>query len=90
MLQLLLSKKTIARAAAKSKDRFWTFAVQFWFFYFKEGKMELAERIKELCEQKGMTVKELSEKSDIPLTTVKRIMSGQTPDPGYTTVIKIF
>lgn len=52
--------------------------------------MELAEKIKELCEQKGMTAKELSEKSDIPLTTVKRIMSGQTPDPGYTTVIKIF
>lgn len=36
-----------------------------------------------------MTLQEISDKSDVPTATVKRIMSGQTPEPSFSTVISM-
>lgn len=35
----------------------------------------------------GLSNQEIADKSKVPLPTVKRIMAGQTHDPGYATVI---
>lgn len=45
--------------------------------------------LNKLKDEKGMTAKELSEASGVPLATVNRILSGQTPDPAYSTVCRL-
>lgn len=50
---------------------------------------ELEHHLNMLKNKKGFTAKELSEMSGVPLSTVNRILSGQTPDPGYSTVCKL-
>lgn len=52
-------------------------------------KVMLYKRLQELKDRSGMSYQEISDKSDVPLPTVKRIFSGQTPDPGYSSVIAI-
>lgn len=47
--------------------------------------MEL-QPIRLALKEKKMTYEELSKKSNIPLGTIKRIMSGITPDPRESTV----
>lgn len=49
----------------------------------------LYKRLQELKDKSGMTMQKISDKSKVPLPTVKRIFSGQTPDPGYSSVIAI-
>ena len=51
--------------------------------------LELEHELNKLKEEKGLTAKELAEASGVPLPTVNRILSGQTPDPGYSTVCKL-
>lgn len=48
--------------------------------------MSLSEELQKKREKSGLSMQELSDKSGVPLATVKRIFSGQTPDPGYSTV----
>lgn len=50
--------------------------------------MEL-QPIRLALKEKKMTYEELSKKSNIPLGTIKRIMSGITPDPRESTVYAI-
>lgn len=49
----------------------------------------LYKKLQELKDKSGMTIQEISDKSKVPLPTVKRIFSGQTSDPGYSSVIAI-
>lgn len=49
----------------------------------------LYKKLQDLKDSSGMTIQEISDKSKVPLPTVKRIFSGQTPDPGYSSVIAI-
>lgn len=51
--------------------------------------MMLYKKLQDLKDSSGMTIQEISDKSKVPLPTVKRIFSGQTPDPGYSSVIAI-
>lgn len=51
--------------------------------------LELEHELNKLKEEKGLTAKEIAEASGVPLPTVNRILSGQTPDPGYSTVCKL-
>lgn len=47
------------------------------------------EKINELRRLKGMTVEDLSNKSGVPLGTVKKICAGITTNPNLDTVIAI-
>lgn len=49
----------------------------------------LHKKLQELKERSNMTLQEISDKSDVPIATVKRIMSGQTPEPSFSTVISM-
>lgn len=49
----------------------------------------LLQKIQTLKDESKMSYQEIADKSGVPLSTVKRIFSGQTPDPGYTSVIAI-
>lgn len=49
----------------------------------------LYKKLQNLKNSSGMTIQEISDKSKVSLPTVKRIFSGQTPDPGYSSVIAI-
>ncbi len=46
----------------------------------------IVDDLRILKEQTKMTSQEIADKSGVPLPTVKRILSGQTSDPGYSTV----
>ena len=49
----------------------------------------LYKKLQELKDKSGMSYQDIADKSDVPLPTVKRILSGQTSDPGYSSVIAI-
>lgn len=49
----------------------------------------LYKKLQELKDKSGMSYQDISDKSGVPLPTVKRILSGQTSDPGYSSVIAI-
>lgn len=49
----------------------------------------LLQKMQEMKDETKMTYQDIANKSSVPLSTVKRIFSGQTPDPGYTSVISI-
>jgi len=44
------------------------------------------ERINEIRKQRGMTIEELSERSGIPVSTLKKISAGITTNPSLDTV----
>lgn len=44
------------------------------------------ERIKDIRKAKGMTIDELSEKSGVPVSTIKKISAGITRNPNLETV----
>lgn len=44
------------------------------------------ERIKDIRKSKGMTIEELSEKSGVPVSTIKKISAGITKNPNLETV----
>ena len=47
------------------------------------------EKLKTLKNQSNITITELSNLSGIPETTIRRIFSGETPDPRFDTVFKL-
>lgn len=47
------------------------------------------EKLKTLKEQSKITIAELSKLSGIPEATIRRIFSGDTPDPRFDTVAKL-
>ena len=47
------------------------------------------DNLKELKKAKGMTSKQISDITKIPESTVKRIFSGDTPDPYVSTIHRI-
>lgn len=49
----------------------------------------ILSKLQEMKEDCQMTYQEIAEKSGIPISTVRRIFSGQTPDPGVTTIFAI-
>lgn len=46
-------------------------------------------KLKTLKEQSNITIPELSKLSGIPEATIRRIFSGDTPDPRFDTVVKL-
>lgn len=49
----------------------------------------LMKKMQELKDETKMTYQDIADKSGVPISTVKWIFSGQTPDPGYTSVLAI-
>lgn len=49
----------------------------------------LIKKMQNLKDETKMSYQDIADKSGIPVSTVKRIFSGQTPDPGYTSVLAI-
>ena len=47
------------------------------------------DNLKELKKAKGMTARQISEITKIPESTIKRIFSGDTPDPYVSTIHRI-
>ena len=50
---------------------------------------DLRARIKELKKQKGMSNDDLAEKSEIPKSTLTKILGSKTKDPQISNIIKI-
>ncbi len=48
-----------------------------------------AQRIKDLCEEKGMTMYRLCALSGVPHTTLISIMNGSSKNPGIATIKKL-
>lgn len=55
-------------------------------FNCKDGFSMLCDDLKALKEKKKLTNQEISELSGIPVSTVARILSGQTDNPSFQTV----
>ena len=49
----------------------------------------IIEKLKTLKNQSNITIPELSNLSGIPEATIRRIFSGDTPDPRFDTVVKL-
>lgn len=49
----------------------------------------LAQKLNQLKEKRGLSNQQISEKSGVSLSTVQRIMSGQTASPSYQDVADI-
>lgn len=49
----------------------------------------LANRLKELCQEKNYSYRELGEKIGMPGTRIARIANGVTTNPGIYTMIRI-
>lgn len=49
----------------------------------------LCERLRQLTNEKGWSLQQLAEISDLPLETVRNIYYGKTPDPKISTVMKL-
>lgn len=49
----------------------------------------LIKKMQNLKDETKMSYQDIADKSGVPVSTVKRIFSGQTPDPGYSTVLSI-
>ncbi len=56
------------------------------------GNMEkgaIGNRIKELCENKGITINALAIKANVPPSTLKNIVNGQVTNTGVETIHKV-
>ena len=51
--------------------------------------MTIGTQIKNLCEEKGITINALATKSKVPASTLKNIVYGNTKNPGIETIAKI-
>ena len=49
----------------------------------------IIEKLKTLKNQSNITIPELSNLSGIPEATIRRIFSGDTPDPRFDTIVKL-
>ena len=53
------------------------------------NNVSIGSRIKNLCEEKGITINALAAKSKVPVSTLKNIVYGNTKNPGIETITKI-
>lgn len=51
--------------------------------------MPFLPKLKELKDKRGLTNQDIAELSGVPLATVNRILSGQTPNPTFESVAEI-
>lgn len=49
----------------------------------------VANRIRQLCKQRGMTPNGLSNTSAVPQATLKSILNGESKNPGIVTIKKL-
>ena len=49
----------------------------------------LVERIRSLCQRRGLSINKLAEMSDIGQSTIDNLMNGHTLNPGVRTLHKI-
>lgn len=49
----------------------------------------IAERIRELCKQRGITPNGLANLSAVPQATIKSILNGESKNPGAVTIKKL-
>ena len=49
----------------------------------------LVERIRSLCQRRGLSINKLAEMSDIGQSTIDNLMNGHTLNPGIRTLHKI-
>lgn len=49
----------------------------------------LADRINQLCNERGLTYYTLSYKSGVPLSTLMHIMDGTVKNPGVFTLVRL-
>ncbi|MGN1025505.1 MAG: helix-turn-helix domain-containing protein [Faecousia sp.] len=49
----------------------------------------ISDGLKKLISEKNLTVRQVSELSNVPVSTINRILSSQTEDPGIQTVTAI-
>lgn len=49
----------------------------------------ITQMLKQMKEERKLTVKQISEASGIPESTISRVLSGQTDNPGFDTVSAI-
>ena len=49
----------------------------------------LVERIRSLCQRRGLSINKLAEMSDIGQSTIDNLMNGHTMNPGVRTLHKI-
>ena len=54
-----------------------------------ESKIVLANRLKEVCQEKNITYRELGEKIGMPVGRIYRIATGMTSNPGIFTMIRL-
>ena len=47
------------------------------------------ENLKELKKARGMTSQQIADATNIPVSTIKRIFAGETPDPYISTIHRI-
>ena len=52
-------------------------------------KQAVAQRILELCKERGLTPNGLSNLSAVPQATVKSILNGESQNPGTVTIKKL-
>lgn len=50
---------------------------------------DVANRIKELCHEKGININQLATISKVPPSTVKNIVYGNSQNPGIVTIEKL-
>ena len=49
----------------------------------------IAQRIRQLCKQKGLTPNGLATTSAVPQATIKSILNGESKNPGAVTIKKL-
>ncbi len=54
-----------------------------------ETREAVAERIREICEEKGITRYKLAALSGVPHTTLTSILNGTSKNPGIVTIKKL-
>ena len=54
-----------------------------------EQNIAIANRLKALCEEKGLNYNSLAEKSGLPLRKVYRMMTAGASNPGVFTMIRL-
>ena len=54
-----------------------------------ETREAVAKRIREICEEKGMTRYKLAALSGVPHTTLTSILNGTSKNPGIVTIKKL-
>ena len=54
-----------------------------------EQNTVLANRLKEVCEEKNISYSTLAEKSGVPVRRIYRLASGMTSNPGIYTMMSI-